>query len=116
VGALLGRGGRVETSVFVDQFRSPAGARAFTADLVRNDEQHYGATAEDGPAGLPSGCRLLTVAVPDGAGGLAGPAAFTWCSHGPFSVAVTAVGDSVDAAEREVLAVAAAQLERLPAS
>jgi hypothetical protein len=54
------------------------------------------------------------VTSPDGAGGLQGPAAFAWCSSGPFSVAVTAVGESAGAAEREVVAVADAQLARLP--
>jgi hypothetical protein len=115
-GRLPGQRGGVETSVFVDQFRSSSGARAFAADLARNDEQHYGATAQERPAGLPSGCRLLTVATPDGAGGLDGPAAFAWCSRGPFSVAVTALAESVDAAEAEVVSVAGAQLARLPAA
>lgn len=109
-----GQGGGAETSVFVDQFRSSSGAGAFAANLAHNDEQHYGATAQARPAGLPSGCRMLTVATPGGAGGLDGPAAFAWCSSGPFSVAVTAVGESVDAAESEVVAVAGAQLRRLP--
>ena len=36
---------------------------------------------------------------------LGGPAAFAWCRHGAFSVSVTAVADSLDAAEEEVRAV-----------
>ena len=45
---------------------------------------------------------------------LSGPAAFAWCGHGVFSVSVTSVADSVDAAEEEVRAVLAEQLDRLP--
>src|SRR3712207_8040445 len=40
---------------------------------------------------VPDGCSLLTVADADPATGLSGPAAFAWCAHGVFSVAVTAV-------------------------
>ena len=46
------------------------------------------------------------------------PAAFAWCGHGVFSVAVSAVTGSpeatVTAATDEVAAVVAAQLDRLP--
>jgi hypothetical protein len=45
---------------------------------------------------------------------LSGPAAFAWCGHGVFSVSVTAIADSVDAAEEEVREVLADQLDLLP--
>jgi hypothetical protein len=107
--------GTAETSVFADQFRDSAGAGAFAADLVANDAAHYRATPQPGTGGLPAGCRLLTVAQADPSVGLAGPAAFAWCSRGVFTVAVTAVAGSADAALREVSAVVRAQLDRLPA-
>jgi hypothetical protein len=107
-----GRDGE-QTSVFVDQFRRSAGARAFAADLVRNDAAHYGATPHSGSGGLPSGCRLLTVAAARPSVGLGGPAAFAWCTHGVFTVAVTAVAGSASAALGEVSAVVRAQLGRL---
>jgi hypothetical protein len=103
-----------QTSVFVDQFRRTAGARTFAADLVDNDAAHYGATPHPGTGGLPAGCRLLTVAQAQPAVGLGGPAAFAWCTHGVFSVAVTAVSGSAAGALREVSAVVRAQLGRLP--
>ncbi len=102
------------TGVFVDQFEHRAGAGAYAEDLARNDADHYrGVLAED-PAGLPGGCWSLTVADPDPDVGLGGPAAFAWCGHGVFSVGVTVVAASVDAAEEQVRAVLAAQLDRLP--
>lgn len=101
------------TGVFVDQFDSRAGAGAYAEDLARNDAEHYRGMLRENPAGLPGGCRLLTVGDPD-PGQLHGPAAFAWCVHGGFSVSATAVSDSVDAAEAEVRAVLEAQLERLP--
>ena len=66
------------------------------------------------PPDLPGGCWLLTVedAVPEAK--LNGPAAVVSCGHGSFSVAVTAVADSVHAAQDEVRAVLASQLAKLP--
>jgi hypothetical protein len=104
------------TSVFVDQFTSRAGAGAYARDLAGNDAELYGAVLRDDPPHLPGGCRLLTVDEADPESGLSGPAAFAWCPHGVFSVAVTAVARSVEAASDEVHAVVAAQLERLPPS
>lgn len=102
------------TSVFVDQFENRAGAGAYAEDLARNDAEHYSGMLRESPAELPGGCRSLTVADPEPDLGLAGPAAFAWCVHGVFSVGVTAVADSVDAAEEELRAVVDSQLERLP--
>ena len=105
--------GQAQTSVFVDQFRQPAGAGAFSADLARNDAVHYRATPHAGTGGLPAGCRLLTVARPEPDTGVDGPAAFAWCGRGVFSVAVTAVSDTSAHALAEVSAVVRAQLDRL---
>ena len=95
------------TGVFVDQFESRAGAGAYAEDLARNDAEHYRGMLREDPPDLPGGCRLLTVDDAEPDVGLSGPAAFVWCGHGAFSVAVTAVADSVDAAEEEVRAVLA---------
>jgi hypothetical protein len=101
------------TGVFVDRFETRAGAGAYAEDLARNDAERYLGRMSDDPPDLPGGCRLLTVdAEPDV--GLSGPAAFAWCGHGDFSVSVTSVAESVDAAEEEVRAVLAEQLDRLP--
>jgi hypothetical protein len=105
-----GDGNGRQTSVFLDQFRQAAGARRYADDLARNDAAHYEASRRGGSGGLPAGCRLLTS---DDAA-LPGPAAFAWCAHGAFAVAVTAVSDSTDGAVREVGAVVRAQLARLP--
>jgi hypothetical protein len=102
------------TGVFVDRFDSRAGAGAYAEDLARNDAEHYAGVLDEHPLDLPGGCRLLTVEDPRPDSGLTGPAAFVWCGHGVFSVAVTAVAESVDVAEDEVRAVLAEQLERLP--
>ncbi len=102
------------TGVFVDQFEHRAGATAYAADLARNDTDYYDGVLREDPAGLPGNCWSLTVADPDPQLGLVGPAAFAWCGHGVFSVGVTVVAGSVDAAEEEVQAVLAEQLERLP--
>jgi hypothetical protein len=102
------------TGVFVDQFRSRAGAGAYADDLARNDAEHYHGMLRDDPPELPGGCRLLTVDDPEADLGLDGPAAFAWCRHGVFSVSVSAVSDSVDAAEEEVRSVLQEQLDRLP--
>lgn len=102
------------TGVFVDQFERRAGAGAYAEDLARNDTEHYRGMLRQDPAGLPGNCWSLTVAEPDPDLGLAGPAAFAWCGHGVFSVGVTAIADSVDAAEEEMRAVVTAQIDRLP--
>jgi hypothetical protein len=102
------------TSVFVDQFEHRAGAGAYAADLARNDAEHYRAMVRENPSGLPGGCLSLSVDDPEPSLGLAGPTVFAWCAHGVFSVGVTAVAESVDAAEEEMRAVVASQLERLP--
>jgi hypothetical protein len=102
------------TSVFVEQFTAPAGAAAFSADLARNDADHYRAVLHEDPAGWPEGCRLLTVAAAQPDVGLPGPAAFAWCADGVFSVAVTSVAGSADAARDEVAALVSTQLARLP--
>ena len=102
------------TSVFVDQFEHRAGAGAYAADLAGNDAEHYGAMLSENPADLPGNCRSMTVVDPDPDHELWGPAAIAWCGHGVFSVGVTAIAESVDAAEAEVRAVVLAQIERLP--
>jgi hypothetical protein len=108
-----GSGGPM-TGVFVDQFSSRAGAVAYAADLARNDAEHYDGVLHDNPPDLPGGCRMLTVDDAEAQAALGGPAALAWCGHGPFSVAVTAVAASMDAAREEVLAVVDEQLDRLP--
>jgi hypothetical protein len=111
-----GAGPGPQTSVFVDQFDTRAGAGAYARDLAENDAEFYDGVLRDNPPHLPGGCRLLTVETADPETGLAGPAAFAWCGHGVFSVGVVAVADSVSAASDEVHAVVAAQLARLPPS
>jgi hypothetical protein len=102
------------TGVFVDQFEHRSGAAAYAADLAHNEAKHYDATLIESAPGLPGGCHLLAVDDTDPQARLAGPAALAWCGHGVFSVSVTAVADSVDAAEEEVRTVLDAQLDRLP--
>jgi hypothetical protein len=109
-----GQGAGPVTGVFVDQFGSRAGAGAYAEDLARNDAEHYRGMLREEPPDLPGGCRALTVEDMEPDVGLNGPAAFAWCGHGVFSVSVTSVADSVDAAEEEVRAVLAEQLDRLP--
>ena len=109
-----GHGSAPMTGVFVDQFDTRAGAGAYAEDLARNEAERYDGVLDEHPPDLPGGCRLLTVADPEPDSGLTGPAALAWCGHGAFSVGVTAVAGSVDAAEDEVRAVLAEQLERLP--
>jgi hypothetical protein len=111
-----GRGTGPVTGVFVDQFANRAGAGAYAEDLARNDVEHYGGMLRETPEDLPSTCRSMTIDDPGPDLDLGGPAAFAWCAHGVFSVAVTVVADSVDAAEAEMTAVVAAQLNRLPPS
>jgi hypothetical protein len=102
------------TGVFVDQFEHRSGAAAYAADLAHNEAEHYDAMLIEDAPGLPGGCHLLALEDADPEGRLAGPAALAWCGHGVFSVSVTAVADSVDAAEEEVRTVLDAQLDRLP--
>jgi hypothetical protein len=109
-----GSGSGPMTGVFVDQFETRAGAGAYAEDLARNDAEHYDGVLHDNPPDLPGGCRMLTVDDAEAQAALGGPAALAWCGHGPFSVAVTAVAASMDAAREEVLAVVDEQLDRLP--
>jgi hypothetical protein len=102
------------TSVFVDQFRTRAGAATYATDLAHNDAERYRASVRGDPPHLPGGCRLLEVAEPRA--GLTGPAVFAWCGHGVFSVGVTAVADTIEAAADEVPDVLLAQLDRLPSA
>lgn len=102
------------TGVFVDQFTSRAGAGAYAEDLASNDAEHYGGVLHENPPGLPGGCRMLTVDDAAAQEALGGPAALAWCGHGPFSVSVTSVAESMRAAEAEVRAVVEEQLDRLP--
>jgi len=111
-----GRGTGPVTGLFVDQFAHRAGAGAYAEDLARNDVEHYGGMLRETPEDLPRTCRSMTIDDPEPDLDLGGPAAFAWCAHGVFSVAVTVVADSVDAAEAEVRAVVAAQVDRLPPS
>jgi hypothetical protein len=109
-----GSGSGPVTGVFVDQFHRRAGARAYAEDLASNDTEHYGGVLHENPRGLPGGCRMLTLDDAQPEAGLNGPAAMAWCTHGVFSVSVSAVADSVQAAEDEVRAVMTQQLDRLP--
>ena len=102
------------TSVFVFQMRTRGGADAYARDLAANDADYYRATPSENPPGFPGGCRLLTVEDARPEADLPGPAAISWCGHGVFSVSVTAVAPTVDAAQAEVRALLPQQLERLP--
>ncbi len=102
------------TSVFLDQFDDPGGAATYARDLAGNDAEVYDGVLQHDPAALPDGCSQLTVAEADPSTGLSGPAAFAWCGHGVFSVAVTAVAGTGQAATDEAHAAVLAQLERLP--
>jgi hypothetical protein len=109
-----GTDGGALTSVFVHQMRSRAGAAAYARDLAANDAEYYAGTLSDNPPDLPGGCRLLTVEDTRAGTALNGPAVITWCGHGVFSVSVTAVADSLEAAKAEVMGVLPEQLDRLP--
>jgi hypothetical protein len=109
-----GEGTGPVTGVFVDRFETRAGAGAYAEDLARNDAEHYGGMLREDPTELPGGCRALAVDDAQPEAGLNGPAAFAWCGRGVFSVAVTSVADSVEAAEEEVRQVLEEQLDRLP--
>jgi hypothetical protein len=113
-----GTPGSTVTSVFVDQFDDAPGAAAYAEDLAADGADYYAGLLQHDPPSLPEGCRLLTVGHPDPETRVTGPAAFAWCGHGVFSVAVSAVtgapDGSVGAATDEVAAVVTAQLDRLP--
>ena len=109
-----GTGSGPMTGVFVDRFDSRAGAGAYAEDLARNDAEHYDGVLHENPPDLPGGCRMLTVDDWGAQEALGGPAALAWCSHGPFSVSVTSVAQTLDAARAEVDAVVEEQLGRLP--
>ncbi|MGY1739848.1 MULTISPECIES: hypothetical protein [unclassified Blastococcus] len=108
-----GTPGGTVTSVFVDQFADAAGAAAYAGDLAADGADFYAGLLRHDPAQLPEGCRLLTVERPDPGSRVTGPAAFAWCSSGVFSVAVSAVAGTVQAATDEVTALVPEQLDRL---
>ena len=108
------RSGDQLTSVFLDQFADATGAASYAADLAGNDAEYYGGTLDPQPPGLPAGCLLVLRTTPAPEHGMAGPAAFSWCPAGAFTVSVASVATDVDAARVEVLAVTRAQLDRLP--
>ncbi|MCZ2829491.1 hypothetical protein O2W14_11655 [Modestobacter sp. VKM Ac-2986] len=110
------RSGDELTSVFLDQFTDAGGASSYAVDLAGNDAEYYGGTLDDDPTGLPEDCTLLLRTTPAPELGMAGPAAFTWCPAGPFTVSVASVAADVQAARAEVLAVTRSQLDRLPPS
>jgi hypothetical protein len=105
--------GGAMTGVFVHRLSTRAMAAAYSSDLAQNDAAYYDGVLTQDPSELPGGCRLLTVADPAPGTSLDGPAAISWCVAGPFSVSVTAVADSLDAALAEVRALTPEQLERL---
>jgi hypothetical protein len=109
-----GEGSLPTTTVFVDQFEARSGAGTYAEDLAHNDAEYYAGVLREDPADLPGGCSMLTVDEADPELGLDGPAAFAWCRHGVFSVAVSAVAGSVSDGEDEVVAVMREQLDRLP--
>jgi len=108
------RSGDQVTSVFLDQFADAGGASSYAVDLAGNDAEYYGGTLDDDPTGLPGDCTLLLRTTPAPELGMAGPAAFTWCPAGPFTVSVASVAADVQAARAEVVAVTRTQLDRLP--
>jgi hypothetical protein len=111
-----GSGSGPLTTVAAHQFETTEGALAFTADLAAHEAEVYGGLLREDPPDLPAGCRLLQLEEGAPAARVAAPAAFAWCAQGAFSLTVTAVSGSVEAATEEVVAVIAAQLERLPPS
>jgi hypothetical protein len=113
---IWGHDGGPMTSLFVDQFETRQGAAEYAEDLATNEAEHYHGMLSRHPPDLPGGCRMLTVAEPRPGAGLTGPTVFAWCGHGVFSVGVTSMASSVDAASDEVRAVLRAQLDRLPPS
>jgi hypothetical protein len=111
-----GSGSGPLTSVFIDQFADRAGAVTYAEDLALNDAALYGGVVREDPPHLPGGCRLLVLEAGAPSAGLAWPAAFAWCAHGVFSVAVTVFAGTVEAAVEELHSVMADQLDRLPPS
>jgi hypothetical protein len=109
-----GEGSGPVVTVFVDQFKTRSGAGTYADDLARNDAEHYEGVLHENPSGLPGGCSMLTIEEAEPDVGLEGPAAFAWCRHGVFSVAVSAVGGTVSGVQDEVGAVMREQLDRLP--
>ena len=109
-----GTGSGPMTGVFVDQFASRAGAGSYAEDLARNDAEHYDGVLHENPPGLPGGCRMLTVDDAAARRRSADRPRSPGAAHGPFSVSVTSVADSLRAAEDEVRAVVEEQLDRLP--
>jgi hypothetical protein len=109
------RSGEELTSVFLDQFSAGRGAAAYAEDLARNDAAYYGGVLDHLPGDLPDGCVLMVRDEPSPQQGLTGPAAFSWCASGDFTVAVAAVADGPGAARDELVAVTIEQLDRLPA-
>ena len=85
------RSGDALTSVFLDQFSDAGGAVAYADDLARNDAEYYGGELDREPEGLPEACVLMVREEPAPEQGMAGPAAFAWCSDGAFTVSVAAV-------------------------
>jgi hypothetical protein len=108
------RSGDQVTSVFLDRFADAGGAASYAGDLAGNDAEYYGGTLDPRPTDLPAGCLLVLRATPAPEHGMAGPAAFSWCPSGTFTVSVASVAGDADAARAEVLAVTRAQLDRLP--
>lgn len=109
-----GHGDGPVTGVFVDQFDRRSGARSYAQDLARNEAEVYPGALSENPPELPGTCLLLTVDSPVPEAGLMDPAAFAWCWHGVFSVAVTSVAGTTAEAVREVGAVVEEQLALLP--
>ena len=101
------------TGVFVDEFTGSDGAARYSADLAGNEQRRLGGSLSLAPPSLPGGCRMLTVAAGSSTE-LHGPASSVWCPHGVFSVSVIAVAGTAQAADREMRAVLARQLARLP--
>ena len=102
------------TGVFVHQLENAEAAVAYARDLAANDADYYDGVLIENPTDLPDGCWLLVVEEPRPHTRLAGPTAVSWCAHGVFSVSVTAIADSLGAAEREVHELLPRQLDRLP--
>jgi hypothetical protein len=107
-----GEGGAL-TGVYVHKHEHRAGADAYTRDLASNEAELYSGVLSENPPDLPGGCWLLTVEDPQPAVGLTGPAAIAWCGIGVFSVSVSAVAGSVEAATEEVRLLVPLQLDRL---
>ena len=110
------RSGDALTSVFLDEFAGPDGARSYAEDLARNDAEYYGGELDRSPGDLPGDCVLMARDEPAPQQGFAGPSAFAWCAEGAFTVSVAAVSTTPAAARAELTAVTTAQLDRLPSA